>query len=68
MLAEIVDFIGSIVGLVSSMVSSLLQFFVMIPQWLGMLGTSVALIPGILFPFAMLGIFITLLLLIMGRN
>ncbi len=67
-MAEIVDILSSVIGVVASAVESVFRFFVMIPGWLGMLGSTVALLPGVLFPFCMFGIFVTLLLLIMGRN
>lgn len=67
-MAEILKFLEAVGGFIISILQSILEFFIMIPQWIAMLTTSVAFIPGILLPFVMLGIFITLLLLIMGRN
>lgn len=67
-LAEILEFLEAVGGFIISTLQAILEFLVMIPQWIAMLGTSVAFIPGILLPFAMLGMFITILLLLMGRN
>lgn len=67
-LAEILEFLEAVGGFIISTLQAILEFLVMIPQWIAMLGTAVAFIPGILLPFAMLGMFITILLLLMGRN
>lgn len=67
-MADILKLLESFGGFIVSVLKAILEFFIMIPQWISMLTTSVAFIPGILLPFVMLGIFITLLLLIMGRN
>lgn len=67
-LSQIGNFLLMIVDLVIMSVKSIVQFFAMLPEWLAFLQGGILFIPGILAPFALLGILISVIFLIVGRN
>lgn len=67
-LSQIGNFLLMIVDLVIMSVKSIVQFFTMLPEWLAFLHGGILFIPGILAPFALLGILISVIFLIVGRN
>lgn len=67
-LSQIGDFLLLIVNVVIMVVSSTLKFLLMIPQWLTFLHLGTAMLPGIIVPFVVAGISLTVVLLILGRN
>lgn len=66
-LQSIVDFFAMIVDFVASIVDGILTFFMMIPSYVTFLTASVGFMPDILIPFIMLGVFISVLFIIIGR-
>lgn len=67
-LSQIGDFLLMAVDLVIMFIKSTVQFFMMLPEWLTFLQAGVLFIPGILAPFAILGVLISVIFLIVGRN
>lgn len=67
-LSQIGDFIGLIIDVIIMVVQSTVKFFELLPDWFIFLNTSVFLLPGILVPFVTLGIVVSVVLLIVGRN
>lgn len=60
--------ITTLVDLVINLVSGIVQFFLMLPDFLLFYNYSVGLMPAVLIPFVLLGVSISLILLIIGRN
>lgn len=67
-LLQIADFLKMVVNIVLMLLSSIVQFFAMLPSWITFLHTGVLLVPSILAPFILLGISLSVVLLIVGRN
>ena len=67
-LSQIGDSLLLVWNIVKSLFFSVVKFISMIPDCLAFLHTSVFLLPGILVPFIILGITISVLFLVIGRN
>lgn len=66
--AQIGEVLLAIVDLIVNVVTSLVKFFTMVPSWIAFLVTSVGYLPGIVVSFILVGVFISVILLIVGRN
>lgn len=64
----IADAIYTVFQLLLNMVQGLVQFFLMIPQFLTYLTTVFAYVPSPLVVFLAMGVTISVILLIVGRN
>ena len=64
----IADAIYTVFQLLLNMVQGLVQFFLMIPQFLTYLTTVFAYVPAPLVIFLTMGVTISVILLIVGRN
>ena len=58
------NFLSMVVNFVVMLVESLLKFVTMVPGWIMMLTTSVGYLPGIIAPMVLMGIFLTIILLV----
>lgn len=67
-LTQIGDSLSLVWNIFISLFFSVIKFISMIPEWLAFLHGSVLLLPGIFVPFIILGIGISVLFFIMGRN
>ncbi len=66
--SSIADAIFTVFQLLLNMVQGLVQFFLMIPQFLTYLTTVFAYVPAPLVVFLSMGVTISVILLIVGRN
>ena len=67
-LSTISNAIFTLFNLLINLVNGLLQFFMMIPQFVAYLETVFAYVPSPLVVFLMMGGLISVILLIVGRN
>lgn len=67
-LSQLGNFILTVVNFVVMFLTSTVNFLLMIPRWLTFLQLGTTALPGVIAPFALTGIFLTVILLIMGRN
>ena len=67
-ISQIVDFVLVALKMVLNFLRSLVQIVMMIPQWLGFIGDMIGMLPSVLVAFAMLGILISVMLFVAGRN
>lgn len=67
-LSTLANALFTVFNLLINMVKGLLQFFSMIPQFLAYLETVFAYVPAPLVVFLMMGVLISVILLIVGRN
>ena len=67
-LSGIMDFITMLGSTLIMLIKSTLDFFLMIPSFLAYLTTSVAVLPSFIVPFVVAGIFLSVILLIVGRG
>lgn len=65
---QIFDYFRLVIHFVINMITSLVKFIAMVPQWQAMLTTTYAFIPDVLLPFAMISIFLGLLYLILPNK
>lgn len=66
--SSIADAIFTVFKLLLNMVNGLVQFFLMLPQFLAYLTTVFSYVPAPLVVFLSLGVTISVILLIVGRN
>lgn len=57
-----------IVGLLVNLVTAIADFMVMIPKYIAFLNVSTGYLPSVCLSFIMFGFFVSILLLIIGRN
>lgn len=67
-LSQIVDFLRMVVGLLVNLVSAVADFMVMIPKYIAFINVSTGYLPSVCLSFILFGFFVSLLLLIIGRN
>lgn len=67
-LSNIADALFTVFNLLVNMIKGLIQFFMMIPQFIAYLTSVFAYVPAPLVVFLMLGVLISVVLLIVGRN
>lgn len=66
-LSSIADALLTVFDILFLIIKSLVQFIVMIPTWLVFLTTSVGYVPGVILPFIMFGISLSVILFLIGR-
>lgn len=65
----IADFIGMIVNLVITVITSIVEFIGMIPAWITWLLTAFSYTPSLLFPFLICGVLLSVIMfVIVGRS
>ena len=67
-LTQLGDFILMVVNFVVMFLTSTVNFLLKIPRWLTFLQLGTTALPGIIAPFALTGIMLTAILLIIGRH
>ena len=67
-LEQIVDVISTLIGLITNVVSALLNFVLLIPSYITFLTLSVGYLPSVFLSFILFGFFVCILLLFLGRN
>lgn len=67
-LSGIIDFITMLGSTLIMLIRSTLDFFLMIPSFISYLLTSIAVLPAFLVPFVVAGVFLSVILLIVGRG
>lgn len=67
-LQGVMDMFVSVIAVLVNIVKGLFEFVALLPDWLAFLHLSVGLLPSLLVSFIMFGIFISALLMIVGRN
>lgn len=67
-LSGIMDFITMLGSTLIMLIRSTLDFFLMIPSFISYLLTSIAVLPAFLVPFVVAGVFLSVILLIVGRG
>lgn len=67
-LQNIADAIFTVFQLLVNIINGIIQFFVMLPQFTTYLQTVFAYVPSPLVVFLILGVLISVVLLIVGRN
>lgn len=66
-LKGIADAIVTIFDILFLIIKSLLQFVMMIPTWLTFLTTAVGYVPGVILPFIMFGLSLSVILFLIGK-
>lgn len=67
-LSTLANAVYTLFQLLINIVNGILQFFLMLPQFLAYLETVFAYVPAPLVVFLMMGVLISVILLIVGRN
>lgn len=67
-LSGIADTLTLIVELIIIVITSMVKFVMMIPQWLAFLTTSFLYIPGIILPFVMFALIVTIIFFLIGKQ
>lgn len=67
-LSQIGEYLEVFINVALMFFGSILQFFEMLPSWFIFYQASLSFLPGILVPFIILGMSVSIIFLIIGRN
>lgn len=68
LLNAIVSFITTIIGLIISTFEALISFVVNIPQYINFINISLSMLPSFLLPYAVFGVSITVIAMLISRE